>query len=69
MGGHWTLGLRAAFDVSGNAWGFTPLVNKGFPSGDHALFVEAVVPIRFSEDATGESQSSIGLGIHVGVGF
>lgn len=69
MGGHWTLGLRGAFDVSGNAWGFTPLVNKGFPSGDHALFIEAVVPIRFSEDATGESESLIGLGIHVGVGF
>ena len=69
IGNHWTLGLRGAFDVSGNAWGFTPLVNKAFPTGNHALFIEGVVPIRFSEDATGESQSSIGLGIHVGVGF
>ena len=69
IGSHWTLGLRGAFDVSGNAWGFTPLVNKAFPTGTHALFIEGVVPIRFSEDATGDSQSSIGLGIHLGVGF
>ena len=69
IGSHWTLGLRGAFDVSGNAWGFTPLVNKAFPTGTHALFIEGVVPIRFSEDATGDSQSSVGLGIHLGVGF
>lgn len=69
MGGNWTLGLRGAFDVTGDAWGFTPLVNKGFPTGTHAWFVEAVVPIRFSEDANGDGQSLIGLGIHVGIGF
>jgi hypothetical protein len=69
LGGHWTVGLRAAFDVSGNAWGLTPLLNKGFPTGNHALFIEGVVPIRFSEDALGDSQSAIGLGIHIGVGF
>jgi hypothetical protein len=28
-----------------------------------------VVPIRFSEDSTGNGQSLIGLGVHVGVGF
>jgi hypothetical protein len=69
LGGNWTLGLRGAFDVSGNAWGFTPLINKGFPTRGHALFIEGVVPIRFSEDSTGNGQSLIGLGVHVGVGF
>jgi hypothetical protein len=69
MGNHWTAGLRFAIDVTGDAWGFTPLLNKGFPSGDHALFVEAVVPIRFSEDAFGNGTSAIGFGLHFGVGF
>src|SRR5262245_56690613 len=54
LGGHWTLGLRMAFDINGASWGFTPLLNKGFPNGNHAYFVEFVVPIRFQDDAFGE---------------
>jgi hypothetical protein len=69
LGGNYTLGLRMAFDINGASWGFTPLLNKGFPMGGHTLFVEAVAPIRFQEDFAGESQTALTFGIHVGVGF
>jgi hypothetical protein len=69
LGDHFTAGLRMAFDVDGASWGFTPLLNKGFPHGGHALFIEAVAPIRFQEDSRGESQTAITFGVHVGVGF
>jgi hypothetical protein len=69
LGSNYTLGARLAFDVSGDAWGFTPLLNKGFPHGDHALFVEAVAPIRFTEDIAGKGHTAIGFGVHLGVGF
>jgi hypothetical protein len=69
LGQDYTFGMRVAFDVSGDAWGFTPLLNKGFPHGDHALFVEAVAPIRFSEDVAGRGHTSVGFGVHLGVGF
>jgi hypothetical protein len=69
LGGHWTLGLRMAFDINGASWGFTPLLNKGFAQDGHAYFVEFVVPIRFQDDAFGEGSTAIGFGIHLGVGF
>jgi hypothetical protein len=69
LGGNWTFGLRMAFDIGGASWGFTPLLNKGFPSGDHAWFVEAVVPIRFQDNDLGEGHTAIGFGVHLGVGF
>jgi hypothetical protein len=69
LGSNWTGGLRMAFDIGGASWGFTPLLNKGFPKGDHALFVEFVVPIRFQDDALGEGSTAIGFGVHLGVGF
>jgi hypothetical protein len=66
---HWTGGLRMAFDVNAASWGFTPLVNKGFPHGDVTYFIELVVPIRFQDDFLGNTHTSIGLGIHGGIGF
>jgi len=70
LGGHWTLGLRMAFDINGASWGFTPLINKGFPNGDHAFFVEGVVPIRFQNgNVDAEMHTAIGFGIHLGIGF
>jgi hypothetical protein len=68
-GGPWTAGLRMAFDIGGASWGFTPLLNRGFSSGDHAYFVEFVVPIRFQDDSEGEGSTAIGFGVHLGVGF
>jgi len=62
-------GLRMAFDVRESSWGFTPLLNKSFPAGPLAYFVEGVVPIRFQQDGAGKGQTAIGFGVHVGVGF
>jgi len=69
LGGSWTAGLRMAFDIGGASWGFTPLLNKGFPMGGHAYFVELVVPIRFQDDSVGDTHSAIGVGVHLGLGF
>jgi hypothetical protein len=62
-------GLRMAFDVNQSSWGFTPLLNHGFPVGKQTLFIEGVVPIRFQENDQGVAQTSIGFGVHIGVGF
>lgn len=62
-------GARMAFDARGSAWGFTPLVNRGYPVGLVTYFVEAVVPIRFTQDAAGVDTTSVGFGLHFGVGF
>ena len=63
-------GLRMAFDVNRPSWGFTPLINRSFPlSGSTSVFGELVVPIRFQTNAVGSEFTSIGVGIHVGVGF
>jgi hypothetical protein len=69
LGSNFTFGTRMAFEVNQGAWGFTPLLNKGFPQGNYAIFVEAVAPIRFQEDDLGENQTAITFGIHVGIGF
>lgn len=69
FGNGWTGGLRMAFDINGASWGFTPLVNKGFPHGDVTYFIEFVVPIRFQDNTLGDTHTSIGLGIHAGIGF
>src|ERR1700730_7175717 len=63
-------GLRVAVDVNQPWWGFTPLLNRSFPVRDHsyAYFVEGVLPIRFQTSASGGNQTSIGLGVHVGIG-
>ena len=62
-------GVRMAFDVRESSWGFTPLLNRGFPVGRMTYFVEGVVPVRFQENATGRGQTSVGLAMHLGVGF
>jgi hypothetical protein len=69
FGNGWTGGLRMAFDINSASWGFTPLVNKGFPHGDVTYFVEFVVPIRFQDDTVGNTHTSVGLGVHLGIGF
>jgi hypothetical protein len=68
---HYAAGLRMAFDVNQASWGFTPLLNKSFPVPGHpyALFVEGVLPIRFQADPAGGNRTSVGLGVHLGVGF
>jgi hypothetical protein len=69
ISGPWTGGLRMAFDVGGASWGFTPLLNLGFPQGNHGYFVEFVLPIRFQDDALGNTHGAVTFGVHVGIGF
>jgi len=69
LGNGWTAGLRMAFDIGGASWGFTPLLNKGFPMGGYSYFVELVVPIRFQDDSRGDTHGAVTLGVHVGIGF
>ena len=62
-------GIRMAFDVEGEQWGFTPLLNRTlYNVASHRLFGELVLPVRFV-DAPGGSRTAIGVGVHVGVGF
>lgn len=67
----YTAGLRMAFETDGEAWGFTPLIAKGFPlEGTSATyFVEIDFPIRVKEDRTGSNEISYGVAFHTGIGF
>ena len=69
LGNSWTVGMRMAFDIGGASWGFTPLLNKGFPTGGHNYFVEFVVPIRFQDDSSDNTHGAVTLGVHLGIGF
>jgi hypothetical protein len=66
----WGAGARLAFDVNKASWGFTPILNHGLlkVGRDATLFGEFVLPIRFQDSGTG-TFTSIGFGVHVGVGF
>ena len=69
VGNKFAAGLRAAFDVQGDSWGFTPLLNRTlYVAGTHSLFGELVVPVRFADQAEG-TRTSVGLAVHVGIGF
>jgi hypothetical protein len=71
LSGGYAAGLRMAFDVNEPSWGFTPLINRAFPvrGQPYSVFVEGVVPIRFQQDPAGGNRTSVGLAVHVGVGF
>lgn len=70
LASRFSAGLRMAFDVNRPSWGFTPLVNRSFPlTGSTTVFAEMVVPIRFQIDPGGSGFTSIGVGVHAGVGF
>lgn len=70
LANRFSAGMRMAFDVNRPSWGFTPLLNRSFPLvGDTTTFVELVVPVRFQIDPAGSRFTSIGVGVHAGVGF
>ena len=70
MGSGYAVGIRAAFDVGHPSYGFTPLINRAFKrSGGGAYFAELVLPVRFQRDDAGDTQASIGVGVHLGFGF
>jgi len=66
----WGAGARLAFDVNKASWGFTPILNHGLLNVGRGatLFGELVLPIRFQDDGNG-TFTSIGVGVHIGVGF
>ena len=69
LGHAWTAGMRMAFDINGASWGFTPLLNKGFPLDGRTYFVEFVLPIRFQDTSTGDTHTAVTFGVHLGIGF
>jgi hypothetical protein len=71
VGGGWGAGGRLAFDVNKPSWGFTPILNHGLlkVGKDGTLFGEFVLPVRFQENSAGKSFTSVGFGVHLGVGF
>ena len=66
LGNSFTAGLRMAFDVRQDSWGFTPLINRKLCDVTETshLFVEIPVPIRFKQDST-----SVTAALHLGIGF
>ena len=66
LGDGWTAGLRMAFVVPNNDWGFTPLINKKLCDlTEHShLFAEMPLPIRINQDST-----TFGVAMHFGIGF
>jgi hypothetical protein len=65
---NFTFGLRAAFDMGTNQFGFTPLINQVIARGkDHVFFFEIVAPGRFGpEKNSGYTQA---FAVHLGFGF
>jgi len=70
LGGPWTAGLRAAFDVNSRSYGFTPLLNLGFPQANGTtLFAELVLPVRFQQNDANQGQTAVTVGLHFGWAF
>jgi hypothetical protein len=66
LGYSFTGGVRMAFDVRQDSWGFTPLLaRKLWDINESAfMFLELDVPIRIQEDNTATT-----LALHLGIGF
>ena len=62
-----TVGVRMAFDIDGDAWGFTPLVARGFPLKNRSAtyFIELDFPIRRLRS----DDTSVAFAFHTGIGF
>lgn len=70
LGHRWTGGLRAAFDVNQRSWGFTPLINLGFPQPNGTtLFAELDLPVRFQRNAADQGQTAVTAAVHLGWAF
>ena len=76
LGGGFTFGYRMAFEINSQAYGFTPLLNKGFAigkEGKQKLFLELVLPVRFgkqtSETGVETNYSAYTIALHTGIAF
>ena len=64
------VGVRAAFEVGGDVYGFTPLAAYRFAeAGGVGVFFEVDAPVRFATDGAGGTVSSVGVVPHVGLSF
>lgn len=54
--------------TEGAGWGFTPLLNVGFGSGNDSHTLFAAVPVIVRVDG-GDESDSLSFGVHLGVGF
>jgi hypothetical protein len=67
-------GIRAAFVANSSTYGFTPLLNKGWPIKGKgqlfkAYFVEGDLPVRFNRPTGQPGTSAVGFALHLGLGF
>lgn len=71
IGHGYSIGGRVAFDIGKESWGFTPLFNKGLlqVGKDTTFFGEIDLPVRFKQDVSGNSFTSVGLAVVFGLGF
>lgn len=65
--GSFAVGVRAAFETDSDAWGFTPLVARGWPVKGTSVsyFVELDFPIRFRPDG----ETAVTFAFHSGISF
>ena len=64
------VGVRAAFEVDGDVYGFTPLAAYALTdAGGVSVFAELDLPVRFATDGDGGTVSSIAIVPHLGISF
>jgi hypothetical protein len=73
LGHRFTAGMRIAFDVGSSQWGYEPLLRRSWPIRGanffKAYFVEADMPVRFSQPTGGRSIDTFTFAMHFGLGF
>ncbi len=67
---NYAVGLRAAFDIGADAYGFTPLIQRSWKiKGNTKYFVEADFPVRFRQRPDLRRTTSGTFTAHFGVAF
>ncbi len=67
---NYAVGLRAAFDIGADTYGFTPLVQRSWKiKGNTKYFIEADFPVRFAQQPGGRRTRAAGFTAHSGVSF
>ncbi len=67
---NYAVGIRAAFDIGADTYGFTPIVNRTFKiRGRTGFFIEADFPVRFRQQPDGRRTTSGAFTAHTGINF
>ena len=67
---HYAVGVRAAFDIGADTYGFTPLVQRSWKlKGDTKYFIEADFPVRFEQQPDRRRTTAGTFTAHFGVAF